>query len=90
MPGPIAPNQLRLRVCDLLQPGGEWDVDSLSAVLPQHLVDIVRAVPVPRSVYILDEVFWASRPVVSSRPEDSATGVRDLQKWGWISTSFMF
>ena len=85
-----------LRVKDVVDREGGWKLEDLNALLPERMVHLVRSIPVPFSIQILDEVFWGLSPsglfTVKSAfellQEDSAIGVLDIQKWGWISRLF--
>jgi len=93
---PVPLSLRHLRVKDVVDGEGGWKLEDLNALLPERMVHLVRSIPVPFSIQIPDEVFWGLSPsglfTVKSAfellREDSTIGVRDIQKWGWISRLF--
>ncbi|GLT26418.1 hypothetical protein SLA2020_014850 [Shorea laevis] len=55
---PIPPNLSDLKVSNIISPNQSWDITSLQHLLPNHLLNLIVAIPLPVAGPVDDGVYW--------------------------------
>lgn len=79
-------------VKDVLNSYGGWDLEMLRTLLPNALVEQLRAILIPTNVESRDEMTWSLTPggdfsvksVFELLWDEDAKMPNELQRWRWI------
>ncbi|CAH9053737.1 unnamed protein product [Cuscuta epithymum] len=84
---PLAASARQVKVADFLLSNRDWDISKLETLLPEEVVEEVRAVPIPTGSDYPDEMYWRS----SSTGEFSVKSAYDSlalsqvnEDWSWL------
>ncbi|GLT95628.1 hypothetical protein SLE2022_132990 [Rubroshorea leprosula] len=89
---PIPPNLLDFKVSNIISPNQSWDITCLQHLLPNHLLNLIIAIPLPIAGSVNDGVYWqgslngefsvkfAFLLIQQSRLNDLLNGIH----WTWI------
>lgn len=87
---PVPESSDSFRVAQAIHPNGNWDLNFLSAFLPQHVLECIRGLPRPMETSIKDDICWSGTPdgsfslksafaLITSQSLDVPSG-----EWIWI------